>query len=227
MRGSTYWPKVSRMRSFSRRPTTMWLNEVASVASSSWVLTRISTCRTARVPPKRRLTGSTSERVTKAAKMRPSAVAIAVMIQLSVVARASSAFAAAAVSAVSLLRMSMVLPISTSTVSFSRSRASRTRDCERGVPSSASIWNRRKVRWNCWRALWMAGNCSPNLASVTRSSAMPFSASASARKRNEESMIWSALMPRMSKLLDSFARYSGSGWAASMPAITRSMCTIC
>ena len=70
---------------------------------------------------------------------------MAVMIQLSVVARASSALAWMAVSWVSLLRMSMVLPISTSTVSFSRSRASRTIFSERGVPSSASIWNWRKV----------------------------------------------------------------------------------
>jgi hypothetical protein len=37
------------------------------------------------------LTGSTSERVTKPAKISPSVVAMAVMIQLSVVARASSA----------------------------------------------------------------------------------------------------------------------------------------
>ena len=133
------------MRSFSRSPSTMWLNEWASVASSSWVRTWISTPRspasTARVPPSSRFTGSTSERVTKAAKIRPSRVAIAVMIQFSTVARASSVLACSAVSVVSWFNRSMAFWISTSTVSFSRSRASRISFCERGVPSSASIWN--------------------------------------------------------------------------------------
>src|SRR6516164_3787105 len=81
MRGSTYFPKVSRICALTRNSPTMLLKDRVSepISSREVIGTTVSSapCSTAAVPSSRRRTGRTRPSVTAAAKVRPSSAAIA------------------------------------------------------------------------------------------------------------------------------------------------------